>query len=146
MKLFVLVFVASFFAIAEESEFRGKIQEDMDDYKKSIQSNCGVNVEMIWKGGKLGANPRESGVTSLCTSGLSAIQQACGESKVVQAELTKKKIKKINCDKGKGNISYKIDGDSITVFIDIQQKITQENNPAGQTDLLKKKIIADLDT
>jgi hypothetical protein len=144
MKLFLLVFVVSFFAVAEESEFREKMQEDMDGYVSSYKNNCGIDVKMHWKGGKFGTNPRETNVSILCRSGLHAIEQACAENKIVKSKLSK--IKNIHCNKGKGNLSYKIDGETLNIFLDNDAKITQDNNPASQTSILNKKIITDLDT
>ena len=69
---------------AQESEFQGKMQEDMDGYKKQIVEACGTTDKLVMRyDGKLGSNPRETkdgdytAVSTLCTSGLDAVHSAC---------------------------------------------------------------------
>ena len=135
-------------AWAQQSEFLGKIQEDMDGYKAQFVSNCKANdkLQMRWMGGKLKNNPREtteghySAVSTLCTSALEGTVYACGDNKVVAQKLAS--VKTVTCTTGKGTISYKYKGGDLTFAIDTTY---DKNNPAGQRDDLVKKMKADLD-
>lgn len=82
----VVAVVGSFttLALAQESEFQGKIQEDLDSYKGDVVKWCGTTSALTIKySGKLGSNPREtkqgdySGVSSLCTGALEGLAHAC---------------------------------------------------------------------
>ena len=135
-------------AFAQQSEFQDKIQEDLDSYKKQIIGNCGTNESLAikWTGGKLANNPREStkpewnAVSTLCTSGLEAISNACQGNKVVKAKLGK--LSTIACKMGKGTIDYKLAGAVLTMTIDPSYV---KNNPAGQRDDFEAKLKKQLD-
>jgi hypothetical protein len=135
-------------AFAQQSEFQDKLQEDLDSYKSRIVSNCGTDekLAMKWTGGKLANNPREStkpewnAVSTLCTSGLEAIENACGGNKVVKSKLSKLQV--VACKTGKGTMSYTLAGTTLTLTIDPSYT---KNNPAGQRDDLVQKIKNKLD-
>jgi hypothetical protein len=72
---------------AQESEFQGKMQEDMDGYKAQLVEACGITDKVVVRyDGKLGSNPREikegdyTGISTLCTSGLDAIHDGARRS------------------------------------------------------------------
>lgn len=138
--------VAAATAFAEESEFKGKLQEDMDGYIAQIKSSCDITVTTAWTGGKLGFNPREtkdgnySGVSTLCTSGMDALAQACNNGPVKKAM---KGIKKVACTDGKGTITFSKKGDTATIKVDPK---FDKNNAAGQTADLVEKLKKELDT
>jgi hypothetical protein len=140
-----LVLLLTLPVLAQESEFQQKIQEDMDGYKDRIQSACGATVTMKWMG-KLGFNPRESekpewnGVSTLVTSGLEAVANACRDNGPVKKAVGK--VKKIEAKKGKGTIGYKLKGSTLTLTVDPAYK---KNNPAGQRDDLSQKMVKDID-
>jgi hypothetical protein len=153
LRLTKLTIVASLFtfttlAFAQQSEFREKLQEDLDSYKKQIVSNCGASekLEIKWTGGKLDGNPREStkpewnAVSTLCTSGLEAISNACQGNKVVKSKLAK--LTTIGCKIGKGTIDYKLASATLTLTIDPSYT---KDNAAGQRDAVEAKIKKQLD-
>ena len=135
-------------AFAQQSEFQDKIQEDLDSYKSRIVNNCGTDDKLAlkWTGGKLANNPREStkpewhAVSTLCTSALEAVENACGGNKVVKSKLSKLQV--VACKTGKGAIDYKLAGTQLTLTIDPSYT---KNNPAGQRDDLDKKLRNKLD-
>ena len=107
-------------AFAQQSEFQEKLQEDLDSYKSRIVNNCGTDekLSLKWTGGKLAGNPREStkpewnAVSTLCTSGLEAIENACGGNKVVKSKLSKLQV--VACKPGKGTMGYTLAGSQLT--------------------------------
>jgi hypothetical protein len=134
-------------AMAQESEFKGKLQEDLDGYAKSVLNGCGATVKVTWGGGKLGFNPRESekpewnSVSTLCTSALEAVESACLNNGAVKEKLAK--LTTVTCSKGKGTIGFTLKGATLTLTIDPS---FAKNNAAGQRDDLVKKLKKDLDT
>ena len=132
-------------AMSQESEFVGKIQEDLDGYKDQVKSNCGIAPRMAWTGGKLGSNPRESAkpewnaVSTLCTSAIDGMNQACSNA-VVKKGL--KKVTSIECEKGKGTIAYALKGSTLTFKID---PAFTANNASGQTADLVEKMKKNMD-
>lgn len=135
-------------AFAQQSEFQDKLQEDLDTYKKMIVGNCGAaeTLAIKWTGGKLANNPREStkpewnAVSTLCTSGLEGISNACQVNKVVKAKLGK--LTTVACKMGKGTIDYKLAGTVLTLTID--PSFVKEN-PARQRDDFENKLKKQLD-
>lgn len=134
-------------ALAQESEFQGKIQEDMDSYKDQIVRDCGTTPKLVLRfDGKLGGNPREtkdgdySGVTTLCTSALEGLHTACQENKVVKQAVSK--VATLVCTRGKGTLDYKLKGGTLTFTLDTA---FDKNNAAGQRDNLVDKLKKDLD-
>jgi len=134
-------------ALAQESEFQGKIQADMDSYKERIVTDCGTTPKLVMRfDGKLGTNPREikdgdySDVTTLCTSALEGLQTACHDNKVVKQAASK--VATLVCTRGKGTIDYKIKAGTITFTLDTA---FDKNNAAGQRDALVDKLKKDLD-
>ncbi|MFN0061882.1 MAG: hypothetical protein ACKVPX_05120 [Myxococcaceae bacterium] len=132
-------------ALAQESEFKGKLKEDLDGYQAQIESSCGIKPKLEWTGGKLGHNPREyekpewNAISTLCTSGLSAVADACNNAAVKEKMAA---VKSIQCAKGKGALSYKLKGDTLTLTID---QSFVKNNAAGQTSDLTAKLKSELD-
>lgn len=125
-------------ALAQESEFKQKLQEDLAEYESDILSSCGAKVSVAWAGGALGSNPRESGVSTACTSATSALVEACTNNAAVKKKLGK--LKKVVCKKGKGTLAYALAGSTITFMIDTA---FTANNVSGQTaDLVKKMTTA----
>lgn len=146
-RLSVLLFAAaSVTAFAQESEFKAKMQEDLDGYKSQIESNCGIKPSITWTGGKFGHNPRESekpewnALTTLATSALDAVSLACGNA-VVKEKLAK--VTKIEVKKGKGTLGYALKGTTLTLTVDAS---FTANNPAGQDSDLVEKLKKELDT
>jgi hypothetical protein len=134
-------------AHAQESEFAGKIQADMDGYKDRIVTDCGTTPKLVLRfDGKLGSNPREtkdgdySSVSTLCTSALEGLQTACHDNKVVKQAVSK--VATLVCTRGKGTLDYKIKGGTITFTLDTA---FDKNNAAGQTNALVDKLKKDLD-
>ena len=135
-------------AFAQQSEFREKLQEDLDSYKSQIISNCGTSDKLAikWTGGKLDGNPRENtkpewnAVSTLCTSGLEAISNACQGNKVVKSKLSK--LTTNGCKGGKGTMDFKLAAATLTITID--QSYTK-NSAAGQRDDMEKKLRNQLD-
>jgi hypothetical protein len=133
-------------AFAQESEFKAKLQEDMDYYVKSFASQCGATVKATWTGGKLGSNPREtpeghySAVSTLCTSGFEGASSACSNGPVKEKFA---KLNEIQCTRGKGAMTYTLKGAVLSIAIDTAY---DKNNPAGQRDDLTAKLKKDLDT
>jgi hypothetical protein len=132
-------------ALAQESEFQKKIQEDMNDRIDDVQSACKITVKMRWSG-KLGFNPRESekpkwnAVSTLTTSGIMAVEDACRSNAAVKKAVSK--VKTIEAKKGKGTISYKLAGAKLILTVDPSYT---KNNPAGQQNDLMNKLVKDLD-
>lgn len=133
-------------AFAQESEFQGKIQEDMDGYKKQFADNCGANVTMKYSG-KLGSNPREtkdgnySAVSSLCTAGLDAVAaDFCQNNKVIKAAMSK--VTSVTCTTGKGTLGYRLKGGALTFMVD---PVFKGNNVSSQESDLVQKMKNDLD-
>jgi hypothetical protein len=132
-------------ALAQESEHKAKMQEDLDGYKKTIESKCGITPKIEWTGGKFGHNPRESekpewnALTTLCTCALDALANAC-DNEVVKEKVSK--VTTIQCTKGKGTIDYKLKG--TTIIFEVDPSFVK-NNPAGQDYDLTDKLKKDLD-
>ena len=132
---------------AQQSEFQGKIQEDLDGYKNQFINNCGSakTVTLKWTG-KLAVNPRESekpeynAVSTLCTSALEGTVYACQDNKPVKAAVGKATT--IVCTAGKGTIGYKLAGTTLTFTVDPS---FTKNNPAGQRDDLVLKMKKEID-
>ncbi|HEY0989580.1 MAG TPA: hypothetical protein VGD80_21070 [Kofleriaceae bacterium] len=144
--LVAIATLASSVALAQESEFQDKIQEDLDGYKSQIVSNCGTTDKLTLKwNGKLGSNPREidsgaySAVSTLCTSALEGVAGAC-YNKAVKKSLTK--VTSVVCTKGSGTIGYSLKGATLTFTVDTK---FDKNNAAGQRDDLVTKLKKDLD-
>lgn len=132
---------------AQESEFQGKIQEDMDGYKEQIVRDCGTTAKLVMRyEGKLGSNPRETkegdytAVSTLCTSGLDAMHDVCQNNKVLKTAMSK--VSTITCTKGKGTLDYKLAGGKLTFTLD---STYDKNNAAGQESKLVEKMKKDLD-
>lgn len=147
MAVGAIVLLAGSTAIAQESEFQDKIQEDLDGYKAQIIDACGTTAKLTLKwSGKLGGNPREtetgaySAVSTLCTSALEGLHSACQDNKVVKKSMGK--VSGIVCQKGSGTIGYSLKGGSLTFTVDTK---FDKNNPAGQRDDLVSKLKKDLD-
>src|SRR5262245_12682711 len=134
-------------ALAQQSEFQAKIQEDMDGYKKQVIDRCGTtqSLAMRWVG-KLAVNPRESekpewnAVSTLCTSALDGLYQTCQNNGPVKAAFSK--VKTVTCTMGKGTLSYKLGGGEVTFTVDPS---FTKNSPAGQEEDLVTKLKKDLD-
>lgn len=134
-------------ALAQQSEFQAKIQEDLNGYKKQVIENCGTtpSLGMRWVG-KLAVSPRESekpdwnAVSTLCTSALDGLYQTCQGNGPVKAAISK--VKTVTCTMGKGTINYKLTGGEITFTVDPS---FTKNNPAGQESDLVAKLKKDLD-
>ena len=145
--LFTLTFLMSGLALAEESEFKGKIQEDLDGYIDQIETSCGIKVKAEWSGGKLGFNPRESekpewnAISTLCTQSLSSFAYACSDNAAVKSAV--KGVKKVACTKGKGTLTYKKSGDTMSFSVD---QTFLKNNVSGQGTDLATKLKKDLDS
>lgn len=134
-------------ALAQESEFQGKIQEDMDGYKDRLVRDCGTTDKLVLRfDGKLGSNPREtkdgdySSVSTLCTSALDGLHDACRNNKVVKQAMSK--VATLVCTRGKGTLDYKLKGGAMTFTLDTA---FNKNNAAGQEAQLVEKLKKDLD-
>jgi hypothetical protein len=134
-------------ALAQESEFQGKIQEDMDSYKEQIVRDCSTTPKLVLRfDGKLGTNPREtkegdySDVSTLCTSALEGLHTACQDNKVVKQAMTK--VATLVCTRGKGTLDYKLKGGTMTFTLDTA---FDKNNAGGQRDKLVDKLKKDFD-
>jgi hypothetical protein len=132
-------------AFAQESEFKAKLQEDMDSYIKQFTGSCGSTPKMTWQGGKIGMNPREtkegdySSISTLCTSGLEGAAFACSNAEVKKAFA---KLTEVQCKRGKGTLAYTFKGNVLSIALDTA---FDKNNPAGQESDLTDKIKKDLD-
>lgn len=132
-------------AQAQESEWKQKLQEDMNVYVKDFASFCGATVKTDWVGGKLGHNPREpqkkgqNAVSVLCTCGLEAAFQACENSEVKKQLAT---LKEVQCTHGHGPLAYAHKGETLTITID---PAFVDKSPSAQRDDLKRHIIKDKD-
>jgi hypothetical protein len=134
-------------AFGQQSEFKQKLQEDMDGYKDRIVTNCKATdkLKMVWEGGSFGVNPRESekpdwnAVSTLCTSGLDALN-ACQENEPVRKAIGK--VTTISCTTGKGTLSYKLAGTKLTFSVDPS---FTKNNASGQESDLVTKMKKDID-
>lgn len=148
MRILVVVLVAlsSTLAFAQESEFKGKLTEDMNSAAGSFKNGCGVEVEVEWAGGKLGHNPRESekpewnAISTMVGVGAEAAESACLNNTVVKEKLGK--VKKLVFTRGKGALDYKLAGTTFTIVLDAS---FVKNNPAGQRDDLVVKLKKALD-
>ncbi len=146
LPLVAVVVVLSLPAFAQESEFKAKLQEDLDKGVSSVSNGCGATVKVTWEGGKLGFNPRQNekpewhSVSTLCGMGTDAIESACLNNAAVKAQLAK--LTKVSCTKGKGTLSVKVVKDTLTISIDP----SFGNSPADQRDALVTKLKKDLDT
>jgi hypothetical protein len=142
-----IVLLTGSVALAQESEFQSKMQEDLDGYKAQLVDACGMSDKLTLKySGKLGSNPRETAegaytaVGTLCTSALEGLHSACQDNKVVKKAVTK--VTSIVCTKGTGTLSYKLTGGTLTFSVDGKY---DKNNGAGQRDALVEKMKKDLD-
>ncbi len=137
--LFVLGLFCSFSvtALANEEEFQKKIQEDMDEYKDRVKSACDADVAFKWEGGKLGKNPRETNITTYCTSGIATLVDVCNESKAFKKEA--KNLKKVTCKLGKGTLGYTMSKSTVTFSVD---NSFEDKNASDQMADLRKKILA----
>ena len=132
---------------ASQGNRLGKLKEDLDDYAKHVENGCGSKVAVEWTGGKLGHNPRESekpewnSISTLCTSAVEAIENACLNNSEVKAKLGK--LTRVTCSKGKGSLGYSLKGTELNLTIDPS---FVKNNAAGQRDDLVTKLKKDLDT
>jgi hypothetical protein len=149
LKLGIIVGVVTLGGVvfAQESEFQGKMQEDMDGYKERIVEACGTTDKLVMRyDGKLGSNPRETdkgnytAVSTLCTSGLDAIHDGCQNNKVVKKALAK--VTTFVCTKGKGTLDYTFKGGTFTFKVD---PAYSKNNAAGQESDFEEKLKKDLD-
>jgi len=130
-------------ALAQESKFQEKMQEDLDYGKKLIERNCGLKgVSVKWAGGKLGHNPREGtpALSTLCQSGLEALFNRCLNNAAVKKAVTK--VNALECTRGKGPLSFKLSGPKFSVAVD---EAFTKDNAATQRDALMKKIEQELD-
>jgi len=134
-------------ALAQQSEFQAKIQEDMDGYKPQVIDRCATtkSLGMRWIG-KLAVNPRESekpdwnAVSTLCTSALDGLYQTCQTNGPVKAAISK--VKTVTCTMGRGTLNYKLSGAEITFTVDPS---FTKNNAAGQESDLVERLKKDLD-
>lgn len=124
-------------AFAQESEFKDKMQEDLDGYKPQLESSCAFKGKVEWTGGKLGHNPRESekpewnSLSTLCTTALDTLSNTCVVNKPVRQ--IARGLKSIQCKRGKGTINFKREGGVLVFTVDARYV---KNNAAGQgTDL-----------
>jgi len=149
MKLAIIAGVLALggIALAQESEFQGKMQEDMDGYKAQLVEACGMSDKLVMRyDGKLGSNPRETdkgnytAVSTLCTSGLDAIHDGCQNNKVVKKALAK--VTTFVCTKGKGTLDYTFKGGTFTFKVD---PAYAKNNASGQESDFEEKLKKDLD-
>ena len=117
----------------------------MDGYASRICDLPSVKIE--WAGGKLGADPRDGvtpekvAVSTLCTSGLGAVGQACNDNAVVKEAL--KGVTVVQCTKGTGPLSYELKGTTLVLSLDDSYVA---NNVSGQENDLVAKLKRDLDT
>jgi hypothetical protein len=142
-----LALTISSIAFAQESEFQGKIQEDLDGYKAQLVSTCGTAPGLTLKyNGKLGSNPREtqkgnySAVSSLCTGAVDALGDACRDNAVVKKNASK--ITSVICQPGHGTIGYSLSGSTITFSVD---PAFTGDNVSGQAGSFATKIKKDMD-
>ncbi|MEP6864844.1 MAG: hypothetical protein ABJE66_29760 [Deltaproteobacteria bacterium] len=149
LKLGIIVGVVTLGGVvfAQESEFQGKMQEDMDGYKAQLVEACGITDKVVMRyDGKLGSNPRETdkgnytAVSTLCTSGLDAIHSGCLNNKVVKKALAK--VTTFVCTKGKGTLDYAFKGSTFTFKVDPSY---DKNNASGQEEAFETKLKKDLD-
>jgi hypothetical protein len=134
-------------AVAAESEYQDKMQEDLDAYKKRIVENCGTTdrLALRWVG-KLGANPRTiasgdyAAVGSLCTAAVDGLNNACLANRVVKQ--TMRGLTSIVCQAGRGPMSYGYRGGTMTFSVDPKY---DKNNVAGQESDMTERLKNDLD-
>jgi hypothetical protein len=134
-------------AFAQESEFQGKIQEDLDGQKAQVIYGCGMPATLtLHYQGKLGSNPREpakpnyNGVSALCTSAVGALNDACQTNAVVKGK--ESKITSIICTTGHGAMDYSISGTTETLKVDPS---FTTNNASGERRDLVEKLKKDMD-
>lgn len=142
----VILFAGSA-ALAQESEYQNKMQEDLDYYKPQLVNNCGVSDKLTIKYvGKLGSNPRErqgegTAPSTLCGNALDAVVYSCQTSEPVKKAMAK--LKSVVCTRGSGALDYKLKGADLTLMIDPSFKHT--GPPATPKDALVAKLKKDLD-
>src|SRR5258708_39639419 len=104
-------------ALAQESECKSKMKEDLDGYAKGMQTYCNATATVEWTGGKLGHNPREgekegwNALAFLCTSAIDSVGDACRTNEPVKKAMSA--VKKVECKKGKGTLAYSLKGSTL---------------------------------
>jgi hypothetical protein len=142
-----LVLFTGSVALAQESEYQNKMQEDLDYYKPQLVNNCGVSDKLTIKYvGKLGSNPRErkgegTAPSTLCGTALDAVVYSCQTNEPVKKVMAK--LKSVVCTGGSGQLDYKLRGTDLTLTIDPTFKHT--GPPATPKDALVAKLKKDLD-
>lgn len=137
---------ASAVAVAQQSEYQSKIQEDLDGYKDRIVGACKATpqLQLRWEG-RLEGNPRDSerdgwhAISHLCTAGTDAIYNVCTDNKVAQRALSS--MTAIVCTRGRGPLTHKYAGHTMTFYVD--PSYTKNNISGQQTELtvrLKKEL------
>jgi len=134
-------------ALAQQSEFQAKIQEDMDGYKPTVVDRCGTtkSLGMRWVG-RLAVHPHESekpewnSVANLCMAALDGLYQTCQTNGPVKTAVSK--VKTVTCTMGKGTLSFKLSSAELTFTLDPS---FTKNNVAGQEADLVAKLKKDLD-
>src|ERR1041384_3230220 len=122
----MLVLFTGSVALAQESEFQNKMQEDLDYYKPQLINNCGVSDKLTIKYiGKLGSTPRErqgdgTAPSTLCSTALDAVVYSCQTSEPVKKVMSK--LTSVVCTGGSGALNYKLAGGALTLTIDPTHK------------------------
>lgn len=141
------VLAMSVVAFAQASEFRKRIQEDLDSWKPEFISSCGNRDDLTFKfDGKLDSNPSDtkdgdaSSISTLCKSAFEGTVYACRENEMVKKEIGK--VTSISCTRSAGTIGYKLAGGKLTITVD---PAYSKSNPSDQRDALVAKLRKDLD-
>ncbi len=141
------VLAVSVVAFAQASEFRKRIQEDLDSWKPEFVSSCGNSDRLTFTfEGKLDASPSDtkagdaSSVSTLCKAAFEGTVYACRENEVVKKEIGK--VTAISCTKSAGTIGYRLAGGKLTITVD---PAYSKDNPDSQRDALVAKLRKDLD-
>jgi hypothetical protein len=144
-----LVLFTGSVALAQESEYQNKMQEDLDYYKPQLVNNCGASDSLTIKYvGKLGSNPRERkpdnnwSPSTLCGMALDAVVYSCQTSEPVKKTMAK--LKSVVCTSGSGNLDYKLRGRDLTLTIDPTFKKKDGSSSTPKDDLVAK-LKKDLD-
>jgi len=141
------VLAASAVAFAQASEFRKRIQDDLDSWKPEFISSCGNRDSLTFKfDGKLDSNPSDtkegdaSSVSTLCSAAFEGTVYACRENEVVKKEIGK--VTAISCTRSAGTIGYKLAGGKLTITVD---PAYSKDKPSGQRDALVARLRKELD-
>ncbi len=133
------VLAVSVVAFAQASEFRKRIQSDLDSWKPEFTSSCGNSDSLTFKfDGKLDSNP--SDVSTLCSAAFEGTVYACRENEVVKRKIGQ--VTAISCTKSAGTIGYRLAGSRLTITVD---PAYSKDKPDIQRDALVAKLRKDLD-